>query len=76
MIFTMEQKRDSLSFWEFESIDLEKHKNMTCGYWQEDEAYDLCMFARYAKDLFFLGTSSMEKEKYSCNRRVHKEIST
>ena len=57
------EKRDSLSFLEFGSIDLEKHKKTTWGYWQDAEAYDLYMFARYAKDLFLFRDFFKEKEK-------------
>ena len=56
-------KQDSLSFLEFGSIDLVKHKKIVWGYWQDSEAYYLHMFSRYAKDLFLFRDSFEEKEK-------------
>ena len=42
----------SLSYLEFGSIDLKGRKKSIWGYWHDQEAYDLYMFSRYAKDMF------------------------
>lgn len=55
---------ESLSFLEFGSIDIVNKKRTTWAYWQDQEAYDLYMFARYARDLFSFRTF-IEKGNYS-----------
>lgn len=57
------EKRELLSYLEFGSIDLENAKKTIWGYWQDQEAYDLYMFARYARDLFLFRDFFDEKEK-------------
>ena len=42
----------AVSYLEYGSIDLENKSKKIWGYWQDQEAYDLYMFARYARDLF------------------------
>ncbi len=42
---------EAISYLEFGSINLIKSKKDIWGYWQDQEAYDLYMFARYARDL-------------------------
>ena len=46
------KEMSSLSYLEFGSIDIAGAKKTVWGYWQDQEAYDLYMFSRYARDLF------------------------
>ena len=46
------EKSSSISFLEFGSIDINAKSKKVWGYWQDQEAYDLYMFSRYARDLF------------------------
>lgn len=41
----------SVSYLEFGSMDLAAKSKKIWAYWQDEEAYDLYMFARYARDL-------------------------
>ena len=50
-----------LSYLEFGSIDIKNAKKTVWGYWQHQEAYDLYMFARYARDLFLFRDFYTEK---------------
>lgn len=43
---------ESVSYLEFGSINLVKGEKKIWNYWQDQNAYDLYMFARYSKDLF------------------------
>ena len=43
---------ESISYLEFGSINLIKGEKSIWGYWQDQIAYDLYMFARYSRDLF------------------------
>lgn len=47
-----DKKGELLSYLEFGSIDLKGAKKTIWGYWQDQDAYDFYMFARYARDLF------------------------
>lgn len=42
----------SVSYLEFGSVNLENATKKIWAYWHDQEAYDLYMFARYARDLF------------------------
>lgn len=57
------EKISSLSYLEFGSIDLEKGKKTIWAYWQDQRAYDMYMFSRYARDLFAFRKFLGEKEK-------------
>jgi len=54
---------ESVSYLEFGSINLLKGEKKIWGYWQDQTAYDLYMFARYARDLFAFRKFFDEKEK-------------
>ena len=41
----------SVSYLEFGSLDLREKSKKIWAYWQDAEAYDLYMFARYARDI-------------------------
>ena len=43
---------EAISYLEFGSINVVKGEKKIWNYWQDQNAYDLYMFARYAKDLF------------------------
>lgn len=43
---------ESVSYLEFGSINFMKGEKKIWNYWQDQDAYDLYMFARYSKDLF------------------------
>lgn len=43
---------ESVSYLEFGSINLVKGEKKIWNYWQNQDAYDLYMFARYSRDLF------------------------
>ena len=43
---------ESVSYLEFGSLNLVKGEKSIWGYWQDQTAYDLYMFARYSRDLF------------------------
>ena len=43
---------ETVSYLEFGSIDLNKAKKTVWAYWHDQQAYDLYMFSRYARDLF------------------------
>lgn len=69
-----------LSYLEFGSIDIKNAKKTVWGYWQHQEAYDLYMFARYARDLFLFRDFYYEKQKSILklreyiNRTAHDKI--
>ena len=42
---------ESISYLEFGSIDLRQANKTIWAYWQDQEAYDMYMFSRYARDL-------------------------
>ena len=46
------EENTAISYLEFGSVDIEKKSKKIWGYLQDQEAYDLYMFARYARDLF------------------------
>ncbi len=54
---------EAVSYLEFGSINLVKGEKKIWNYWQDQEAYDLYMFARYARDLFAFRRFFGEKEK-------------
>ncbi len=54
---------ESVSYLEFGSINLVKGEKKIWGYWQDQIAYDLYMFARYSRDLFAFRKFFGEKEK-------------
>ncbi len=54
---------EAVSYLEFGSINLQKGEKKIWGYWQDQLAYDLYMFARYSKDLFAFRKFFNEKEK-------------
>lgn len=54
---------DLLSYLEFGSIDIKNAKKTVWGYWQHQDAYDLYMFARYARDLLLFREFFEQKEK-------------
>lgn len=58
-----EGQQETLSYLEFGSLDLENATKKIWGYWQDQEAYDLYMFARYARDLFLFRDYFEEEEK-------------
>lgn len=51
------------SYLEFGSIDLEKDEKRVWNYWQDQDAYDFYMFARYSRDLFAFRKFFNEEEK-------------
>lgn len=54
---------ESVSYLEFGSINLVKGEKTIWNYWQNQDAYDLYMFARYSRDLFAFRKFFNEKEK-------------
>ncbi len=46
------EKHNRISFLEFGSIDVTNAKKDVWGFWIDQNAYDLYMFSRYARDLF------------------------
>lgn len=54
---------ESVSYLEFGSINLVKGEKIIWNYWQNQEAYDLYMFARYSRDLFAFRKFFEEEEK-------------
>ena len=54
---------EAVSYLEFGSINLVKGEKKIWNYWQDQVAYDLYMFARYARDLFAFRKFFDEKEK-------------
>lgn len=54
---------ESVSYLEFGSINLVEGQKTIWNYWQNQEAYDLYMFARYSRDLFAFRKFFDEKEK-------------
>lgn len=42
---------DAVSYLEFGSINIKEGTKKIWGYWHDQEAYDLYMFSRYARDL-------------------------
>lgn len=54
---------ESVSYLEFGSINLIKGEKKIWGYWQDQLAYDLYMFARYSRDLFAFRKFFNEEEK-------------
>ena len=54
---------EAVSYLEFGSINLQKGEKKIWGYWQDQLAYDLYMFARYSRDLFAFRKFFDEKEK-------------
>ncbi len=59
------EKECAISYLEFGSIDLSQKKKSIWGYWQDQEAYDLYMFARYARDLFSFRHFLSEEESHN-----------
>ncbi len=57
---------ESLSYLEFGSIDIKEGKKSIWAYWQDQDAYDMYMFSRYARDLFLFRKFLDEKEKTVC----------
>lgn len=53
----------SLSYLEFGSIDMARAEKKIWGYWQDQAAYDLYMFSRYARDLFLFRSFLEEKRQ-------------
>ena len=45
------ENNKSISYLEFGAIDIEQKNKLIWAYWQDQEAYDLYMFSRYARDL-------------------------
>lgn len=60
---------NSVSYLEFGSIDKRNDEKKIWGYWQDQNAYDLYMFSRYARDLFafrkFLQEKTVNIEKFN-----------
>lgn len=54
---------ESVSYLECGSINLAKGEKSIWNYWQDQDAYDLYMFARYARDLFAFRKFFEEKIK-------------
>lgn len=54
---------ESVSYLEFGSINLVKGEKKIWNYWQNQDAYDLYMFARYSRDLFAFRKFFDEKNK-------------
>lgn len=54
---------EAVSYLEFGSINLVKGEKKIWNYWQNQDAYDLYMFARYSRDLFAFRKFFNEKEK-------------
>lgn len=54
---------EAVSYLEFGSINLLKKEKKIWNYWQDQMAYDLYMFARYAKDLFAFRKFFKEERK-------------
>lgn len=59
------ESNTSISYLEFGSVDIEKKKKTIWGYWQDQEAYDLYMFARYSRDLFSFRHYLDNKEEHN-----------
>ena len=61
------QEIDSISYLEFGAIDKKNGERKIWGYWQDQDAYDLYMFSRYARDLFafrkFLQETTVDVER-------------
>ncbi len=51
-IYYGSEKVDAVSYLEFGSVDVAKKSKTIWGYWQDQEAYDLYMFSRYARDMY------------------------
>lgn len=62
-IYYGSENPEAVSYLEFGSINLVKGEKKIWNYWQDQEAYDLYMFARYARDLFAFRKFFGEKEK-------------
>ncbi len=45
-------ENQAISYLEFGSVNTKEKSKRIWGYWQDQEAYDLYMFARYARDIF------------------------
>lgn len=54
---------ESVSYLEFGSLNLVKGEKSIWGYWQDQAAYDLYMFARYSRDLFEFRKFFNEEDK-------------
>lgn len=54
---------EAVSYLEFGSVNLVKGEKKIWNYWQDQTAYDLYMFARYARDLFAFRKFFGEEEK-------------
>jgi len=54
---------EAVSYLEFGSINLIRGEKKIWNYWQNQDAYDLYMFARYSRDLFAFRKFFTEKEK-------------
>lgn len=46
------EDNQAISYLEFGSVNLKEKTKKIWGYWQDQEAYDLYMFSRYARDIF------------------------
>lgn len=46
------EDNQAISYLEFGSVNPQEKSKKIWGYWQDQEAYDLYMFARYARDIF------------------------
>lgn len=57
------ERPESVSYLEFGSINLVKGEKKVWNYWQNQDAYDLYMFARYSRDLFMFRKFFESKEK-------------
>lgn len=70
---------ESISYLEFGSINLIKGEKKIWGYWQDQVAYDLYMFARYSRDLFsfrkfFEEEKSIEKLNEYVLKSAHNKL--
>ncbi|MFI3202502.1 MAG: hypothetical protein R3Y54_13455 [Eubacteriales bacterium] len=57
------ENNNRISYLEFGSIDTQKQKKDVWGFWLDQDAYDLYMFSRYARDLFAVRNYIQSEEK-------------
>lgn len=64
------EKSNAISYLEFGSINIAEGTKKIWNYWQDQNAYDLYMFARYARDLFsfrrFIKEERYDKDTLAC----------
>lgn len=68
-------KVESVSYLEFGSVDIAKKSKTIWGYWQDQEAYDLYMFSRYARDMYAFRRFLSGKDRTLAELKVYVENS-